>query len=62
MFCGFNNINISLLFVTFYVVKNEKHPLMLFQAGSFSDTEEFKDIQACLVDVKMKLESNSLPT
>lgn len=35
---------------------------MLFQAESFSDTEEFKDVQACLVEVKMKLESKSLPT
>ncbi|KAL6338083.1 hypothetical protein AAG906_010651 [Vitis piasezkii] len=32
------------------------------QAESSSDTEEFKDVQACLVEVKMKLESKSLPT
>ncbi|KAJ9159621.1 hypothetical protein P3X46_025118 [Hevea brasiliensis] len=32
------------------------------QAESFSETEEFRDIQACLDEVKMKLQSNSLPT
>lgn len=32
------------------------------QAQSFSDTEEFKDIQACLDEVKIKLQSNSMPS
>ncbi|KAK6923332.1 hypothetical protein RJ641_011636 [Dillenia turbinata] len=30
------------------------------QAGSFSDTEEFRDIQACLDEVMLKLQSNSV--
>lgn len=32
------------------------------QAQSFSDTEEFNDIQACLDEVKIKLQSNSMPS
>lgn len=32
------------------------------QAESFSDTEEFRDLQACLDEVKMKLQSGSVPT
>ncbi|XP_059640826.1 uncharacterized protein LOC132282985 [Cornus florida] len=31
------------------------------QAESFSDTEEFRDLQACLEEVQMKLQSNSVP-
>ena len=61
-FSDVNDINLSLLFFAFCCGKNEKDPLMLFQAESSSDTEEFKDVQACLVEVKMKLESKSLPT
>lgn len=33
-----------------------------FQAVSFSDTEEFKDLQACLDEVRVKLQSDSMPT
>ncbi|KAK2445164.1 Protein prenylyltransferase superfamily protein [Trifolium repens] len=32
------------------------------QGQSFSDTEEFIDIQACLDEVKIKLQSNSIPS
>lgn len=32
------------------------------QAESFSDTEEFRDLQACLDEVKMKLQSAPAPT
>ncbi|KAK3205795.1 hypothetical protein Dsin_019841 [Dipteronia sinensis] len=32
------------------------------QAGGFSDMEEYKDLQACLDEVKMKFQSDSIPT
>ncbi|TKY73746.1 Tetratricopeptide repeat protein 27-like [Spatholobus suberectus] len=32
------------------------------QAQSFSDTEEFRDLQACYDDVKIKLQSSSIPS
>ena len=35
---------------------------MKSQAESFSDTEEFRGLQACLDEVKMKLQSSPVPT
>ncbi|KAL2639050.1 hypothetical protein AAZV13_06G147600 [Glycine max] len=32
------------------------------QAQSFTDTEEFRDLQACYDEVKIKLQSNSMPS
>ncbi|PSS16407.1 Tetratricopeptide repeat protein [Actinidia chinensis var. chinensis] len=32
------------------------------QAGSFSETEEFRDLQACLDEVQMKLQASSAPS
>lgn len=32
------------------------------QAGSFSETEEFRDLQACLEEVQMKLHTSSAPS
>ncbi|GFS45345.1 protein prenylyltransferase superfamily protein [Actinidia rufa] len=33
-----------------------------YQAGSFSETEEFRDLQACLDEVQMKLQASSAPS
>ncbi|KAK7316881.1 hypothetical protein RJT34_00661 [Clitoria ternatea] len=49
--------NIKQLFTADMHLKN-----VIRQAQSFSDTEEFRDLQACYDEVKMKLQSNSVPS
>ncbi|KAL6985166.1 hypothetical protein U1Q18_018544 [Sarracenia purpurea var. burkii] len=44
-------------------IKQARHePLILKDAGNFSESEEFKDLQACLNEVQLKLQAGSAPS